>query len=100
MASDEEFSKLGMPFVEFNIVGCEPAQKVKSFFIALKLMAGQTYQQFDIARLGDQLTLPFRIGEVIELLGLVFFFTKLVFHDAVMITMSAANQFELLRLAG
>ena len=44
LAGDEKFSKLRMSFVEFDIIGSKPAQKVKSLFVALKLVAGQTDQ--------------------------------------------------------
>src|SRR6266576_4986217 len=74
LAGDEKFGELRMPLVKLNVVGRNSTNKIESFFIVLEFMSGETDQQFDIARLSDQFSFPFGIGEVVELFWLVLFF--------------------------
>ena len=73
LAGDEKFGELRMPLVKLNVVGRNSPNKIESFFIVLEFMSGETDQQFDIARLSDQFSFPFGIGEVVELFRFVFF---------------------------
>ena len=73
LASYQQFDKLRMALVKFDAVGRDLFEQFDRLFIALVFSLGKSHQKLKITRLGDQLSLPFRIGEILELLGLIAF---------------------------